>query len=138
MDVRMEHTRGLGQAAEVWVAGTLLTVCDGISESDNRRPPGEIEDARFRYVCESPPPLSDAVITDGSRQKGLEPVKDWAYLGVGQIVSIMPVVIDFGLLQMEDPRWETAESLVGRYVQVDIDRLEITPAHEPDWPDGAT
>jgi hypothetical protein len=46
----------------------------------------------------------------------------------------MPVVIDFGLLQMADANWTTDERLVGRFVRVAIDRLEISPALEQDWP----
>ena len=40
----------------------------------------------------------------------------------------MPVVIHFGLLRMEDPNWSTDEHLVGKFVRVPIDRLEIIPA----------
>ena len=37
----------------------------------------------------------------------------------------MPVVIDFGLMRMEDAGWVTDESLIGKFVQIHIDRLEI-------------
>ncbi len=49
-------------------------------------------------------------------------------------VSIMPVVVDFGLLQMEDANWTTDETLVGKCVCIQIDRLEIVPAIAPDFP----
>ena len=49
----------------------------------------------------------------------------------------MPVVIDFGLLKMEDANWTGDERLIGRYVRVAIDRLEVSPAFAPDWPDEA-
>ena len=70
-----------------------------------------------------------------SRRKALEPERGWRYVGFGQVIQIMPVVIDFGLLAIEDPNWTNDESLVGRYVKVHIDRLELAPAHEPDWPE---
>jgi hypothetical protein len=51
--------------------------------------------------------------------------------------SIVPVVIDFGLLQMEDANWTMDESLVGQFVRIVMDRLEISWSAEPDWPDWA-
>ena len=53
----------------------------------------------------------------------------------GQVTAIMPVTIDFGLLQMEDANWTNDESLVGRHVMIAIDRLELVSADQPDWPE---
>jgi hypothetical protein len=64
-------------------------------------------------------------------------VRKWAYVGLGRVVAIMPVLIDFGVLTMEDANWTNDESLVGRYVRVPIDRLEIVWASETDWPEDA-
>jgi len=75
MNIRMEHTEGLGREAQVWVAGTRVT-------------------------------------------------------------QVMPVTVDFGLLQMEDANWTTDEGLVGTFVRIPIDRLEITLANPADWPEG--
>jgi len=135
MEIRMEHTEGLGRLAEVWVDGTLLNVCDGLSRPGRPAGPGPLDDARFQYVSQQGFSLAQAVIADRSRKKYLDPVRQWTYVGYGQVVSIMPVVVDFGLLRMEDANWTTDESLVGQYVAVPIDRLEIAPSNEPDWPD---
>jgi hypothetical protein len=48
----------------------------------------------------------------------------------------MPVVVDFGLLRMEDANWTNDRNLVGKFVKVFMDRLEIGRAGEPDWPEG--
>jgi len=130
MDVRMEHTRGRGRQAEIWVAGELLTVCDGVSSGDSPTPAGLIEGVRLRYMTESPVALSGTVKENPRLRKGLDHVRSWAYTGYGQVVSIMPVTVDFGLVTMEDPNWATDESLIGRYVKVAIDRLEIEPGDE--------
>lgn len=128
MDVRMEHTEGLGGKAEVWVDGALLDVCDGISPPRQRTPPGPLEDVAFRYTTDEMISWEQAVAENPSHRVMLEPVQGWAYAGFGRVVQVMPVVIHFGLLRMEDPNWSTDETLVGKFVRVPIDRLEIVPA----------
>ena len=135
MEVRMEHTEGLGGLAQVWVDGRLLTVCDGVSGSDRPRPPGVLEGAAFSYMTAGRVVWDRAVRDNPGKKKLLDPVRRWSYVGYGRVVSVAPVVIDFGLLQMEDANWTTDESLVGRFVMVSIDRLEIAFANAPDYPE---
>ena len=130
----MEHTEGLGRRAEVWLGGHLLTVCDAVSSADQPCPPGTLEDVRFTYVSEEGFTWETAIRRNPSRRVLLEPVRQWAYVGYGKILSVMPVMIDFGLLRMEDATWATDEHLVGRHVRIPIDRLELHRAVEDDWP----
>jgi hypothetical protein len=130
----MEHAGGRGRQAEVWVDGNLLTVCDNVSGAEGRCPPGPLEQVRFSYMSVECPNWSDAIRANRSKRRRLERVGGWSYTGYGQIISVMPVVIDFGLLCMEDPHWTTDEELVGSYVKVAIDRLEIGPPASADWP----
>lgn len=134
VEVRMEHTEGLGRLAEVWVDGQSLWVCDNVSQSGKRCPPGLLENVRFTYVTEESFAWADAIAANASRRQYLDHVKGWSYTGYGRIVSIMPVMIDYGLLTMPDANWTTDERLVGRFVRVSIDRLEISPALQEDWP----
>lgn len=131
----MEHTEGVAKRAEVWLAGRLLTVCDGVSSAGRRCEPGELKNVGFHYVNEGGVNWDEAAAGNPSWRQSLEHVRDWSYEGFGRVVSIMPVVIDFGLLRMEDANWTTDESLIGRYVRIPIGRLEICPATEPDWPE---
>ncbi len=130
----MEHTDGLGKTAEVWVEGNLLCVCDGFSSKENRCPPGPLENVKFSYVSNQRTSWAEAVTGNRTDRKLLEPVRGFSYTGYGQIVQVMPVVIDFGLVQMEDANWSSDEGLIGCYVRVPIDRLEISCAVENDWP----
>ena len=125
MDIRMEHTAGYGQRAEVWVDGVLLTVCDGLSEPGVKCPPGEIEGVRFRYLSESPPSMDEMLAGNTKRYVGIEPQREWSYVGYGRIVSIMPTEINFGPLTMEDAHWTSDDAMVGKFVCVPIDRLEV-------------
>lgn len=131
----MEHTAGLGKQAEVWVDGHLLTACDGLSEPDRPRPPGELDGVQFSYMTLEGLSWAQAIKDNPGQKKQLIPTGRWSYTGHGMVVSVMPVVIDFGLLQMTDPNWSTDNGLIGHYVAICIDRLEIGPAVQPDWPD---
>jgi len=135
----MEHTHGLGLEAEVWVGGDLLTVCDAISAPDSPCPPGMLTDVTFAYASLAGFSWDQAVRANPGKRMRLEPLRRWAYTGYGRVVSIAPaVIVDFGLLQMEDANWTTDRSLVGQFVRIPIDRLEIVPAHRPDWPEDAS
>lgn len=134
MEVRMEHTRGRAHQAQVWVDGHLLTVCDGVSTPDRNYHPGELEGVKFSYMNAAGFSWEEAVSENPSRKRQIEHVRGWSYVGYGQVVSIMPVVVDFGLLRMEDANWTTDEELTGKFVQIPIDRLEIAFASEADYP----
>jgi hypothetical protein len=131
MIVRMEHTEGHGGLAEVWLDGALLSVCDLLSPPGGKLSPGPIEDVAFRTTADEPVDWSRAARRNPSHRVTLEPIRHWSYMGFGRIVQVMPVVVHFGQLQLEDPNWSTAEELVGQYVALPIDRLEIVPATVP-------
>lgn len=135
MDVRMEYTEGRGRAAEVWVNGALLTVCDNISPPESRCLPGLLEGVMFGYTNDEAFTWEEAAAGNRSRKVSLDPIKGWRYVGYGQVVQIMPVKIHFGSLIMEDGTWSSDENLVGQFVCVPINRLELLPASKPDWPE---
>ncbi len=131
----MEHTLGLGREAQVWVDSHLLTVCDSISAPDAPCRPGMLTDVAFSYASLAGFSWGRAIRGNPGRRMLLDHVRRWAYAGYGRVLSVAPaVIVDFGLLQMEDANWTTDESLVGKFVRIPVDRLEITPAHAPDWP----
>ena len=137
MDVRLESTDGLARRAEVWVDGTLLVVMDDYSLPGETLPPGPLDDVRFQYLTDEGVSWDAAAGGNRARRRLIEPVRDWRYVGYGRVVQIMPVVVDFGLLTMEDANWTNDERLVGRFVRIPIDRLSITRAAQPDWPEDA-
>jgi len=132
----MEHTDGFGGGAEVWVDGHLLKVCDYLSTREARVAPGELEGVRFAYTSIDHVPWGQAIAGNPSRKKQLDPVRKWSYTGYGKVISIMPVTIDFGLMTMEDANWSHDDKLIGKFVKVQIDRLEVSFASRDDWPEG--
>ena len=137
MEVRLESTDGPARAAEVWVDGTLLVVMDEYSRPGEQPPPGLLTDVKFTYMTQEGFSWDQAIGGNRAKRRLIEQVRGWRYVGYGRVVQIMPVVIDFGLLTMEDANWTTDEALVGRFVRVPIDRLSIARRVEDDWPDGA-
>jgi len=134
MDIRMESTDGLGREAQVWVDGHLLTVCDNVSRPGRRCPPGVLEGVRFTYMTAAGFTWAQALRGNRSRRRQLDADRGWSYTGYGRVLDVMPVRVDFGLLAMEDANWTTDEGLVGQFVRIAIDRLEIGWSDEPDWP----
>jgi hypothetical protein len=132
---RMEHTPGLGRQAEVWVDGALLAVCDGISPPGGRTPPGAMEDVALTFVCMGGVDWAEAVRTNPMKRQDLDPQKGYSYVGYGRVLDTMPVTIDFGMVTMTDGSWAHDDRLVGRYVRLEIDRLELVPVSSQDFPE---
>lgn len=131
----MEHTEGLGRVAEVWVDGTLLTVCDGISAQGVKCSPGPLEHVSFRLSRDEGLDWNEAVLNNRYKKISFDHVDGWSYYGFGRVLSVMPVVMDFGLFSLSDPEWSTDSGLVGLYVAVPVSRLEIVPAPDEDYPE---
>jgi len=135
VEVRLESTDGPGGQAEVWVDGTLLAVMDEYSSDGDIAQPGLLPDAGFVYMTEESFTWGQAVAANRAERQLLEPVRGWRYVGFGRVAQIMPVAIDFGLLQMEDANWTSDEGLVGKFVRVPIDRLSLMRREEDRWPE---
>ena len=134
MDVRMEHTEGRGKTAEVWIDDELLIVCDNVSTAEARLGLGVIEDVAFRYMTDEAVSWDNAIAANTMQLRQLVPESGWRDFGYGRVERIMPVVIDFGTVVMTDPNWSTDESLVGKFVCMPIDRLELVTKQEEDYP----
>jgi hypothetical protein len=135
MDIRLEHTDGHGLEAHIWLDGQLLRVCDKLSPPGGKTPPGLLEAVELTYFTGEGVSWERAGEENSGRRRELVPVRKWEYEGFGRVVGVAPVVIDFGCCRMEDPNWTTDRTLIGRYVRVPIDRLEIHTANRPDWPE---
>ena len=127
MEAILHQTKGLGRLAVVETDGRKLIVEDNLSAVGDPAVCGYLPDVRFTYVCDGPN-WEEMLRGNPGRLVKLEPLGGARYLGYGRIVSIKPVVIDFGLLRMVDGHWVYDESLVGTYVLVAIDRLQVRHA----------
>ena len=135
MEVRMEHTEGFARKAEILLDDESLIVCDNISTPEQRRQPGVIENVKFSYPSLEGFEWRQAIGDNPSNKVRLERVSGWSYVGFGRVLSIMPVTIDFGMIQLEDPNWSDDERLAGKYVKVPIDRLDLSIDDGKQWPE---
>jgi len=138
MEVRLETTDGFAHPAEVWVDGSLLIVMDEYSRPGETLTPGILEDVEFAYLSDEGLSWDEAVGANRAKRKRIEHVRGWQYVGYGRVVQIMPVMIDFGLVVMEDANWTNDEGLVGQFVCVPIDRLTIRRRGQDDWLERST
>lgn len=134
-ELRMEHTEGFGGEAEVWVDGALFKVFDSFSTHDERTQPGLLEGATLRYHNDESYTWDEALKGNRSHRSCIDPVKSWRYIGYGRVEQVMPVIINFGGIRMEDPNWSIDDGLVGKFVRVPINRLELARMEKQDWPE---
>ncbi len=135
MEVRMEHSEGFARRAEILLDDESLIVCDSVSTPEDRCNPGVIENAKFSYPSLEGFQWSEAIRDNPSNKVRLERISGWSYMGFGRVLSIMPVIIDFGMIKLEDPNWSDDEKLTGKYVKVMIDRLDLSIDDGKQWPE---
>jgi hypothetical protein len=62
-----------------------------------------------------------------SQSKSLEKENGYcSYQAYGQILSINPVVVDFGYIKMEIGNWTNDNRVIGDYIYWKIDRLDVS------------
>lgn len=55
---------------------------------------------------------------------------EWSYYGYGKIVSIKPVIADFGHITLDLGDWTNDERVIGEYIFWKILRLDIWPKNK--------
>ncbi len=136
MSVKIINTEGYGLLAEVEVNGRRLHVMDDFSslpgELCQRRGifPGKLMhncQPEFDFLeSEEPWTWEDMFLGNPKREKRLVRTGDWAYDAYGTVISIKPVVVDFGAIQLEIGDFTQDPRCVGEWVLVKIARLDMT------------
>jgi hypothetical protein len=89
--------------------------------------PGEICEVDIFHL--SDPNVGWEVIFKENPEKVNALVKannDWDYYGYGRIVSINPIIIDFGSISLDAGNWSQDDQIIGEYIYWKIDRLDIS------------
>lgn len=50
----------------------------------------------------------------------------WTYLGYGQVIQVSPMIVDFGMVQLEVGPHTRDQRCVGEFVKIKIDRLSLS------------
>jgi hypothetical protein len=125
VNVVLLRTEGYGLTAEISVDGSPLTVVDGISRVDAPAAPGPVADPRFDVVFVAPERWQRAVAANPARERRLEHRWGWRYLGFGRVVSLDPVRLDLGVLELELALPPDDARRIGDHVAIAIDRIRL-------------
>ena len=67
-----------------------------------------------------------AFTLNANKEQELVKTDKWSYCGYGKILGIDPVMIDFGSLIFDSGSWTNDRRVIGEYVCMRIDRLDIS------------
>lgn len=126
MNVVLIETEGYGGDAVIEIDGQRLTVRDALSTVDRPARPGPVAGARFEAVTADPRASKRTLGKNLERITTLEHRWGWRYLGHGRIVSLDPLRIDLGVLDIELDASPDLEHAPGDFVTIEIDRISVT------------
>lgn len=121
-----------------WLEATIgtsygtLTVMDEFS-IDARGAPGIGDDfeVELSTVLDGDQPWEALFSGNPGRKKVLEHLAGWSYRAFGEVVSIHPVVVDCGVIQIPDVFHSSDPLVVGDFVAFTITRLDATRYVDP-------
>lgn len=125
MKLKIFKSEGYGLQAEVEVDGQRLGVMDDFSAM----PAGvdlDYENPEFSHLGSDSHTWEQMFGGNADHRKELVRTGDWSYDAYGQIVSIAPVVADFGLFRLTLGDFTHDERCVGEWILEKIQRLDMT------------
>ena len=125
MEVELIHTHGMGLAAEVVLNGQKLVVMDSFSSPLAPMSPGNLKNPQFSANEFSHQSWEDMFSGNPDRDKRLEHIDGWKYIGYGEIVSVNPTILDLGDIQLETGPNTHDQRCIGEYIMIIIDRLDL-------------
>jgi len=127
MEISLIETNGYALDAKVEIKGQVFIVMDDISYPGKNHTLGPVRNVEIGYLTVDPYAWNATFSGNPDHLKTLSHSDNWNYLGYGQILTINPVLIDFGIFTLEyDDLKTNDERCVGEYVVVKIDRLSIS------------
>ena len=124
MRVEILSTEGHGLEAKIRVEGHVLVVMDDFSTIPNEVM--DLDRPEFSYLNIEGSTWEEQFSGNPNKLKKLVSKGGWSYDGYGQIVSIRPVIADFGLLKLDIGDFTNDERCVGAWIHEAIERLELT------------
>ena len=117
-------TAGEYLEAIIEVNGQRLTVMDEFGLfSDSLSKAGKPCEVGFNTLLDDDEAWEDIFAGNPDKLVLIEHVEGWRYRAFGKIISVNPVVVDCGLLQVEGVVCSTDPQLVGEYLAFSITRL---------------
>ena len=124
MRIEILSTEGYGLEARVRVEGQVLVVMDDFSAIPTETI--DHDSPEIGYLTMEGGTWEERFSGNPSKLKKLVSTGGWSYDGYGQIVSIRPVIADFGLIKLDIGDFTNDERCVGAWIRERIERLELT------------
>ena len=86
------------------------------------------ENAKVEFDHLNYPLEWDVIFTENkNKELKIEKTKDseWSYYGFGKIITINPIMADFGDIQLELGSWTNDYKVIGEFIYWKIERLDI-------------
>lgn len=121
---RLISTAGPYLEAQIEVDGVVFTVMDEFSVSTRTAlKPGEEFDYEFSAELLEDEEWEQIFSCNPDGKVGLVPLGSWRYRAYGKVISVNPVIVDCGLLEVEGVVSSHDPALVGENVAFTISRL---------------
>jgi hypothetical protein len=126
MLVKFIDTEGPWLMATLQHGDRVLHVMDEFDIGDGATPTrGEVFEVDLSALLADDSSIwEDSFSGNPEKKKDIEWVEGWAYRGYGEIVSIHPVLVDCGLMVVEDVVMTNDPRVVGEYIAFNIARLD--------------
>ena len=105
------------------IKGIQYHVMDNISPPGSKIEQGKIVDIEFSVYSKDALFWDDMFSGNIDRRKCIDHIEGWSYNAYGEILQINPVIVDCGILMIEDQIHTNDVSCIGEYVKLIITRL---------------
>jgi hypothetical protein len=122
---RLIATNGPWLEAVIEIDGRRLTVMDEFSVMgpDTCPQPGQEFEVELSSLLLEDEPWEAIFAGNPGRRVGLDQLDGWRYRAFGRVISIAPVIVDCGLLRVEDVVRTHDTRVIGEYLAFTISRL---------------
>jgi hypothetical protein len=126
MKIKFIETEGFALQAKVEVNGKIFAVMDEISFPDRAVKPNSIYEAEFTAMCIGNETWEEIFNGNPEKKKCLEQIEGWKYKAFGEITGVNPIIIDCGIITIEDDVINTHdERCMGEFISFEISRLGV-------------
>lgn len=127
MRVKLIKTDGPWLMATIQHGERQLCVMDEFSFSDISAPnPGEEFDVELSANPDEDESWEELFRGNPEKRKDLDAIEGWSYRAFGEIVSIHPVVVDCGIIAIDNVIDTNDPRVIGEYIAFMVTRLDAT------------
>jgi hypothetical protein len=121
-------TEGYGLEVVFSFNGRTYQAMDDFSGFDPEKV--DFDAPEFSIVCPSDQSWESIFQGNPELKRELIQRRGWSYDGYGQVVSVRPVVVDFGDFTFEVGDFTTDQRCIGEFVHLILDRLDLAFASQ--------